>query len=269
MIDLNEFYKNPQNITPEVIAGFRKVGLVEEAKALVDFLENKTPQDRVLNTFITEDSDMIELKATTRKLSEVEYPVLIIGETGTGKEILAKALHGAKDENRFIPINCAGLPEHLIESELFGHTAGAFTGASREKMGMMEVAKNGTIFLDEIGDLPFSAQSKLLRAIQEKKIRRVGSNTELPINCRIVAATHVDLEKNHSNFREDLFYRLSTFILRTKPLKDRMGDVPLIIKVLDPEDKCKNMRPINPEELKGNVRSLQQLVIRYQILGKI
>ena len=184
-----------------------------------------------LSRFITRSSSMMTMKDNVRKLAPLSDVVLIQGDSGTGKELIARALHGER-KGKFIPVNCAGFPEQLIESELFGHAKGAFTGADKDKQGLLAEAKDGTLFLDEIGDLSFVLQAKLLRAIQENKIRRVGDNNEQPITCRFVCATHhklVDLVKANK-FRDDLYWRISTFTLEIRPLKSRPDDIEPIIK---------------------------------------
>ena len=221
-----------------------------------------------LNKFITRNPEMIELKEDIRKLMHEDDPVLIIGESGTGKELIANALHNSK-EGTFVAVNCAGMPEQLIESELFGHVKGAFTGADKDKKGLFEEAVDGTIFLDEIGELPFGVQAKLLRVIQERKVRKVGSNIETRISVRLVCATHKAIDKPDCNFfRRDLYYRISTFILRPTPLRDRPEDIELILKNLDTEKKLPAII-IQNLDTTGNVRSLQYLVRRYYVLGKI
>lgn len=210
-----------------------------------------------------------QTKKQARKLAKVNDPVLIQGPSGTGKELLARALHGNKEGN-FVAINCAGLPEHLIESELFGHVKGAFTGATeKDKQGLFQEAANGTLFLDEMGELPLMLQAKLLRVLQEYKVRKVGSNKEETITCRIVAATHHNLEElvGLHKFRLDLYYRLSTFILQTYPLSDRLDDIPLIANSINPEFPVDSV-DWNKVQLQGNVRSLQQVVRRWEVLGE-
>lgn len=222
-----------------------------------------------LKRFVTVNKQMLTLKDSVRKLSKVNDEVLIHGETGTGKEILAHALHGMRDGN-FLALNCAGLPEQLIESELFGHARGSFTGAISDKVGMTVAAKNGTLFMDEIGELPLLAQSKLLRVLQEKKIRPVGSNETKEITCRFVFATNRNLKSmcKSGEFRTDLYARLSVFELNTLPLKERIEDVIPILRSLGAKDsllKCE----FKPENLEYNVRSLQQAVRRHEVLGTI
>lgn len=242
-----------------------------------------------LQKFITApsgDDQMVRMKEEIILLSEVDDPVLIMGETGTGKETLARALHGDR-EGEFIPINCAGIPETLIESELFGHVKGAFTGAVQDKTGLLHSAQNGTVFLDEIGDLPLSMQAKLLRALQEKKIRRVGADyergdKEININCRFIAATHKNLEAmvKDETFREDLYYRISMQTITTLPLRERSAVIRPLIKHLiikekddvnfdiEDIDEFANFLLKNRQQLTGNVRQLQNIIRQYHVLGK-
>lgn len=226
-----------------------------------------------LNKFITVHPEMLALKQDVKCLMNISDSVLIQGETGTGKELIAHALHGDKDRETFIAINCAGLPEYLLESELFGHVKGAFTGADKDKMGLLAQANMGTIFLDEIGDMPYPLQAKLLRAIQERTIRRVGSNKDEIITCRFVAATHHSLMSliEDKLFRRDLYERLSTFELKTLPIVQRLDDIPLIVESLDPDrmfPKDFDLRE-HPHLLDGNIRSIQKIVKRYQILRRL
>lgn len=235
-----------------------------------------------LKKFITQDEDMRILKSDAMKLSRVEDEVLILGETGTGKELIAKSMLGDR-KGLFLPINCAGLPADLMESELFGHKAGSFTGATTTKSGILSDAIDGVVFLDEIGELPLQVQGKLLRALQEKKIRRVGENEERGIRCRFVCATHRDLEKMISDglFRQDLYARISTFKLEIKPLNKRKGDIEPIVeeigmrlnidkkKVAEFLSRYKEDFMNDKIPLSLNVRSLEQAIKRYNILGKI
>jgi transcriptional regulator with PAS, ATPase and Fis domain len=163
--------------------------------------------------------------------------VLLYGESGTGKELFAHSIHthGPRSNKPFVAINCSATPEGLIESELFGYATGSFTGASKKgKAGKFEIADGGTLFLDEIGDMPMHTQVKLLRVIQERKVTRVGSSTEIPVDIRIIAATHKDLKKEMElgNFREDLYYRLNVILIRIPPLRERLDDIPVLVESL-------------------------------------
>lgn len=226
-----------------------------------------------LNRFITVNTKMLSLKEDVKKLTSVTDAILISGPTGTGKEIIARALHGSS-ELRFMAINCGGLPEQLVESELFGHVQGAFTGAVTKKDGLMKIVGNGTLFLDEIGELPLAVQAKLLRAIQEKEIRKLGGDKDEDISCRIVCATLKDLREmvSKKEFRMDLYARISTFELDTIPLVERTEDIVPIIKSFEdgPEFlEAMATRKIAEIDTSLNVRSLQQHVRRFKVLGKL
>ena len=181
---------------------------------------------------MTADGEMLRLCRNIEKLATTNVSVLILGESGTGKELLAHALHelGPRAEKPFVPINCAAIPETLLESELFGHERGAFTGAVRQTIGKIEAANGGTLFLDEIGDLPQPVQVKLLRFLQDQIIERIGGRRPIQIDVRIVCATNQDLEAKmaRSEFREDLFYRLNEVTIRVPPLRERSGDAVLL-----------------------------------------
>ena len=173
-----------------------------------------------------------DLRKLLGKLAPTESPVLIRGESGTGKELVARTLHRQSQRHArpFVAINCGAIPEHLIQSELFGHEKGAFTGAHQRKIGRIEAAHGGTLFLDEIGDLPLELQANLLRFLQEKHIERVGGSQPIPVDVRVLAATHVDLEAAIINgrFREDLYYRLNVLQVFTAPLRERHGDMAML-----------------------------------------
>jgi transcriptional regulator with PAS, ATPase and Fis domain len=198
--------------------------------------------------------------------------VLIIGESGTGKELVARALHlnSGRRSGSFLPVNCAAIPDTLIESELFGHEKGAFTGASDKRKGVFQTAEGGTLFIDEIGEMPLGLQSKLLRAIENKKIMPVGSAQEVPVDVRLVAATNRDLDQvvRQKEFREDLYYRLKVVVLQLPPLRERRDDIPLLVRFFIDRIRQETSRPvrnISPEALKalreydwpGNVRELR------------
>lgn len=235
-------------------------------------VSEKDQTETWLKQFITVDPAMLKVKDCVRKLAKVDDEVLIHGPTGTGKEILAHALHGTRDGN-FQALNCAGLPETLVESELFGHVRGAFTGATDNKPGLVLVAKNGTLFLDEIGELPLQAQAKLLRVLQERKIRPVGGNNSYDVTCRFVFATNRNLTEmcDKGLFRTDLYARISVFELMTVSLDLRPNDIPLILKSLDAEALIKHLNPAGLPRLTYpfNVRSLQSIVKRWKVLGEM
>jgi len=215
------------------------------------------------------------------KVSQHNYPVLILGESGTGKELVARSIHfsGLRRTRPFVPVDCTALVPTLIESELFGYVKGAFTGAVHSKQGLMETAGNGTLFLDEIGDLPFDLQAKLLRALQEREIRPVGSTDRISISTRIIAATNRDLETavRQGHFRQDLFFRLNVVQIKIPPLRDRKSDIPFLVnsfleKFSDSESPA---RTISEDALArlvsydwpGNVRELENAIERAIALG--
>jgi DNA-binding NtrC family response regulator len=211
------------------------------------------------------------------KASQTDATVLVLGETGTGKELAARAVHyhSARRERRFVPVNCGALPAELVESELFGHAKGAFTGAALAKRGLFEEASGGTVFLDEVGELPLAVQVKLNRVLQDREIRRVGENDPLKVDVRVVAATHRDLreEVKAARFREDLFYRLNVLTVVLPPLRDRPEDVPLLAgHFLQKHARAvrRAFRGFSPAALRrivahgwpGNVRELENTVER-------
>lgn len=264
------------HVTPEVLASLKASGIAElNTLANQLELETKSNVDKQLEKFISTYPEVKAMKERIRKLAPVSDPVLIQGESGTGKELVAKALHGDR-KGKFNPINCASIPETLAESQLFGYVKGAFTDAKADTNGLFVNSKDGTVFLDEIGDLPLQLQGKLLRVIQEKKVRPLGGDKEFDVNCRVVCATHRDLYKMSllEQFRFDLYMRLSTFELRLIPLRDRTLDIPPLIEFLDVEKRIKDVRlfcaGIDPsKDLAGNVRKLEQYVRRYYVLGEI
>jgi DNA-binding NtrC family response regulator len=215
------------------------------------------------------------------KVSEHNYPVLILGESGTGKELVARSIHfsGTRRNKPFAPVDCSALVPTLIESELFGYVKGAFTGANTNKQGLMEAAGNGTLFLDEIGDLPVDLQAKLLRALQEKEIRPVGSTDRVSISVRIIAATNRDLEASvrQGTFRQDLYFRLNVVQIKMPPLRDRKGDIPLLVnsfleKFSDADAPTRTisedaMTRLMAYDWPGNVRELENAIERAIALG--
>jgi len=203
-------------------------------KAIDDALEHAAPSgdETWREAFVTRSPIMLRLLEQARMVAQSDVSVLINGQSGTGKEILAQAIHNAspRGKNAFIAINCGALPEQLLESELFGHARGAFTGAVSSREGLFQAAEGGTLFLDEIGDMPAPLQVKLLRVLQERKVRPLGSNRDIDINVRIISATHRDLPKAmaRNEFREDLFYRLNVVNLKIPALAERAEDIPLL-----------------------------------------
>jgi two-component system NtrC family response regulator len=188
-------------------------------------------QPDALAGLITRDSEMLRISRTIERVASSDATVLLLGESGTGKEVLAQGLHTAsKRAGRFVAINCAAIPENLLESELFGYEKGAFTGAGKTTPGKIETAHNGTLMLDEIGDLPHSLQAKLLRFLQQRTIERLGGRSEIPVDVRVVCATHQDLKNliAEGRFREDLYYRLAEIVINIPPLRARTGDSVLL-----------------------------------------
>src|SRR5262249_31089613 len=175
---------------------------------------------------------MAQVFELVKKAARSEANILVVGESGTGKELIARAVHAnsPRAARPFVPVDCASLPENLLESELFGHAKGAFTGAVRAKPGLMETASSGTLFLDEIGELPLSLQVKLLRSLQERQIRRVGGTSLIDVDVRVVSATNRDLRDatQKGQFREELFYRVNVIEIRLPPLRERPGDIRLL-----------------------------------------
>ena len=188
-------------------------------------------QPDALSGLITRDNDMLRISRTIERVASSDATVLLLGESGTGKEVLAQAVHNAsKRSGRFVAINCAAIPENLLESELFGYERGAFTGAQKTTPGKIETANNGTLMLDEIGDLPMSLQAKLLRFLQQRTIERLGGRQEIAVDVRVVGATHQDLKSQiaEGRFREDLYYRLAEIVVNIPPLRARNGDAVLL-----------------------------------------
>ena len=224
---------------------------------------------------------MQQIVRDIQKVACVDAPVLITGESGTGKELAAQAIHGQsrRSSGAFVPVNCSALPASLIQSELFGHEKGAFTGAIHRRIGAFESAAGGTIFLDEIGDLPFDLQANLLRFLQEKKIHRIGGHGEIPVDVRIVAATNVNLEKavQERRFREDLYYRLNVLHIHMPALRERKGDIELLARYffdLFSREKGHSVKGFTHEALlvinsyswPGNVREMINRIRRAEIM---
>ncbi|KAF1020639.1 MAG: Regulatory protein AtoC [Pseudomonas sp.] len=241
------------------------------------------PVDAPAHELLGDSRPIRELHKLLAKLAPTESPVLIRGDSGTGKELVAKTLHQQSQRHAkpFVAINCGAIPEHLIQSELFGHEKGAFTGAHQRKVGRIEAANGGTLFLDEIGDLPMELQANLLRFLQEKQIERVGASQPIAVDVRVLAATHVDLEAAVANgtFREDLYYRLNVLQVTTSPLRERHGDVPMLANHFAhfySQETGRRPRSFSEEALvamgehawPGNVRELANRVRRGLVLAE-
>lgn len=245
-------------------------------------VENRTLKKEMQKEFsfqsLVGNSDkMHQIYDLIKRVSQTPTNVLITGESGTGKEMVAKAIHvnGPLKNKPFVTINCGAIPENLMESEMFGHKKGSFTGAIQDKVGLFEVADGGTLFLDEVGELPLTIQVKLLRAIQERVIRRVGATEDQKIEVRIIAATNRDLEEmiKEGTFREDLFYRLNVILIKVPPLRERSDDVSLLAKHFLQKYSTRFGKPVNgisDEAMKtlkkydypGNVRELENIIER-------
>ncbi|HKI77069.1 MAG TPA: sigma-54 dependent transcriptional regulator [Ignavibacteriaceae bacterium] len=245
-------------------------------------IKNEDENFSKISNFIYKSKKMDEIIDIVKKVATGSLNILITGESGTGKELIARAVHNLskRNHNPFVPVNCGALPENLFESELFGHERGAFTGAVKTKPGLLEFANHGTFFFDEIGDMSQGLQVKLLRMLEERKIRRVGGQNEIAIDVRIIAATNKDLEQLVSEkiFREDLYYRLNTIQVEIPPLRERKDDIlPLakhfLTNLCAVDDKQqKRFSPEAEEILKnypwpGNVRELQNIINRTYILS--
>lgn len=240
-------------------------------------------QPDALSGLMTRDPEMLRICRTIEKVASSNATVMLLGESGTGKELLARGLHQSSPRRaeKFVAINCAAIPENLLESELFGFEKGAFTGASKLTLGKIEMANGGTLMLDEIGDLPFQLQAKLLRFLQERKIERVGGRQEIPVDVRIVCATHQDLSALSKNapFREDLYYRLAEIVVNIPPLRARVGDATLLahafVRRFAHEQNRSSMtlcedavRAIEQHPWPGNIRELENCIKRATIMAE-
>ncbi len=248
-------------------------------------VENKRLKKKVSKNYqmIGESIAITHIKDIIEKVSPTDARVLITGPNGTGKELVAHWLHEKSDRCKapMIEVNCAAIPSELIESELFGHVKGSFTGANKDRAGKFEAANGGTIFLDEIGDMSLSAQAKVLRALQESKISRVGSDKDIKVNVRIVAATNKDLKKEilEGRFREDLYHRLAVILIKVPALNDRREDIPLLVnffseKIAEEQGGAKKafsdaaIKLLQEYDWTGNIRELRNVVERLIILGE-
>ena len=246
--------------------------------------ENKKLKRKVAQKFeiIGISKPIIEMKEMISKVAVTDARILITGENGTGKELVAHQLHQQSNRNseNFIEVNCAAIPSELIESELFGHIKGAFTSAVKDRSGKFEAADNGTLFLDEIADMSLAAQAKVLRALQEQKIQRVGNEKDISVDVRVIAATNKDLENEiaEGRFREDLYHRLAVIIIHVPSLANRKQDIPILteyfVNIISKEQGIENKNftkealvKLNKYQWTGNVRELRNVIERLMILG--
>ena len=253
-----------------------------EKKELV--IENKILRKKVAKKYeiIGNSKSIMEIHAMIDKVSKTEARVLITGESGTGKELVAHNIHekSSRSKSSFIEVNCAAIPSELIESELFGHLKGSFTSAVKDREGKFEAANNGTIFLDEIGDMSLAAQAKVLRALEENKIQRVGSQKDIIVDVRVLAATNKDLKKeiDNGNFREDLYHRLAVIMIEVPELSKRKSDIPILVdhfsNLISKEQGIEKkkfskdaLKLLEDSDWSGNVRELRNVVERLIILG--
>ncbi len=267
----------PEILTWAVDRAFRVHELQEENRRL------QAARPPGMSGVITRDPAMLQICRMIEKVAPASATVLIQGESGTGKELLARALHdlSSRREERFVAINCAAIPETLLESELFGYEKGAFTGAAKQTLGKFETAHEGTLFLDEIGDLPLSLQAKLLRFLQERVIERIGGRQEIAVDVRIVCATHASLKDQIAagKFREDLYYRIAEITVDVPPLRARMGDAALLAHGLVRRFAAEQRRPamtltsdaigaVESHSWPGNVRELENVIKRAVIMAE-
>jgi len=275
-----DFYEKP--IDPDLLG----ITIKRAARLYEIEQENRRLQDShgssLLHGLIASSPEMMKVCRTVEKLAPTDVSTLILGESGTGKEVLVKALHNLSDraDKRLVAINCAAIPEALLESELFGYEKGAFTGAAKTTPGKIEVANGGMLFLDEVGDLPHPLQAKLLRFLQERVIERIGGRSEIPVDVRVVCATHRDLPDliQAGEFREDLYYRINETTIKVPPLRERQGDNLLLARAFLERFATQFKRPVKgftPQAIEGienyawpgNVRELENRVKRAVIMA--
>src|SRR5690554_7564069 len=276
-IDLNKLISILNENSPSTVIERNENNKINKAKVSKDKSNNN-----VFDSIIGQSKPMKEMFGFIEKVGLTDARVLVTGENGTGKELVAKALHqiSQRKNNVFIEVNCAAIPSELIESELFGHEKGAFTSAIKQRKGNFEQADDGTLFLDEIGDMSLSAQAKVLRALQENKINRVGGDKDISVNVRMVAATNKDLreEINQNRFREDLFHRLSVILIHVPSLNERTDDIPILTQhfvnqlvaeqgLLRKEFTPEAIKALQQANWTGNIRELRNIIERLLILG--
>lgn len=267
---------------PDLNRLLQTVRIALDRKNLV--VENKRLKKKISKNYemIGESEKILEIKAIIEKVAVTDARVLITGENGTGKELVAHWLHqkSERSSKSLIEVNCAAIPSELIESELFGHVKGAFTGANKDRAGKFEAANEGSIFLDEIGDMSLSAQAKVLRALQENRIQRVGTDKDIKVNVRVIAATNKDLKKEieAGRFREDLYHRLAVILIKVPSLNNRREDIPLLVSHFTNQISTQNgsapkifndhaLELLKAYDWTGNIRELRNVVERLIILG--
>jgi formate hydrogenlyase transcriptional activator len=274
------------SVVLSVIRDLREKKEAEEALRRIEqekrYLEEELVTTHQFDEIVGESSGLKRVLKQIEDVATTDATVLILGETGTGKELIARAIHelSPRRDHAFVKLNCSAIPSGLLESELFGHEKGAFTGAIAQKIGRLELAHQGTFFLDEVGDLPLELQPKILRALQEKEFERVGGTRTIPVNVRLLAATNRDLTKmvKEGQFRSDLYYRLRVFPVTIPPLRERRDDIPLLVRYFlasHSKRMGRRIETIPPETLQallkwpwpGNVRELENFIERSVILS--
>lgn len=264
----------------EIILALRKAEERETLRRENRALKEEIRREHQFESIIAKSATMVELFRTIHKVAEFKTTALIAGESGVGKELVARALHRRSNRSgQFVAVNCGAIPENLLESELFGHKKGAFTDAVADRRGLFEEAHGGTLFLDEIGELPLALQVKLLRVLEDERIRRLGDARDIQIDVRIVAATHRDLEAEvkAGRFREDLYYRLNVLLIQVPPLRDRREDIPILVEYFVQRNNARlgtQVRGLDSDARRalyeygwpGNVRELENTIERAMVL---
>lgn len=275
-----DFHQKP--LAPEVLS------LVAERAFYLHTIQHEnrkllsTHIDSPISGIITRDPALIKVCRNIEKIAPSDTSVILLGDSGTGKEVLARALHllSSRKSKRFVAINCAAIPETLLESELFGYEKGAYTGAAKQTLGKIELANGGTFFLDEVSDLPIALQAKLLRFLQERVIERIGGRKEIPVDVRIVCATHQNLQEfiEKGKFRKDLYYRLSEILIKIPPLRERLGDAALLAHFFKNKFSAQEKVPslnfsqealavIESYKWPGNIREMENCIKRAVIMA--
>ena len=277
-----DFFEKSEDISRRIAVAVKNAFDNREMSSRVKELQDQVTEKYQFGRIVARSPEMQKLFETLHHVRDSKVTVLLQGESGTGKELVARALHyeGPRHKGPFVALNCAGIPETLLESELFGHERGAFTGAIAAKKGKFEVADGGTIFLDEIGEMPFHLQAKILRVIQERRVERVGSTTGRAVDVRIISATHRNLLEmvQEKRFRDDLYYRLAVFPVFLPPLRERTGDTALLTsyfleKACHEEKKVlmtmspAAMRMLERYSFPGNVRELENIISHAVVVG--